>query len=221
MDFIDIPQKRKAHCNRCLFETWHDVLFTKNEKWKEDIGNGGLTIGHDTWDVLQCCGCNHISVAHKSKQFWDEEYGDSLTSFSYYPPIANRKRPRWFNFFEVRKLATLIDEIYIAVHNRSMRLATLGIRTLLEHIIIEKVGDQGSFKKNVDKFQVDGYISNAQRAALDAALEVGHATTHRGFIPKGERVLILLDIAENIIESVYISKYWESEAKDKLPPRKK
>ncbi|SHL40013.1 hypothetical protein SAMN05216428_102279 [Nitrosospira sp. Nsp11] len=38
-----------------------------------------------------------------------------------------------------------LNEIYVALQNNLPRLATMGVRALLEKIMISKVGDQGTF----------------------------------------------------------------------------
>ncbi|WP_371851449.1 DUF4145 domain-containing protein [Duganella sacchari] len=43
--------------------------------------------------------------------------------------------------------------MYVAISSSALRLATLGVRALLEHVMIEKVGDNGSFKKNLEAFE--------------------------------------------------------------------
>ncbi|WP_375166584.1 DUF4145 domain-containing protein [Bradyrhizobium sp. USDA 4532] len=55
----------------------------------------------------------------------------------------------------------------------------MGIRSALEQIMIFKIGDKGSFNKNLDAFQQGGFISALQREAMRATLDVGDAAMHR------------------------------------------
>jgi hypothetical protein len=71
-------------------------------------------------------------------------------------------------------LGSLLHEIYQAVHGGQYRLAAMGIRALLEQIMMPKVGDLGSFEKQLDAFEKAGYISFIQRDTMKATLEVGH-----------------------------------------------
>jgi hypothetical protein len=48
-------------------------------------------------------------------------------------------------------LGSLLHEIYQAVHGGQYRLAAMGIRALLEQIMVSKVGDLGSFEKQLDR----------------------------------------------------------------------
>jgi len=45
--------------------------------------------------------------------------------------------------------------------------------------MVEKVGDHGSFMKNIDKLQEAGYVSLRGRDNLSSILEAGHASIHR------------------------------------------
>ncbi|BFM20348.1 hypothetical protein R50076_13970 [Gilvimarinus japonicus] len=104
-----------------------------------------------------------------------------------------------------QEIIDLINEIYIALQNGISRLAIMGIRALVETIMIKKVGDHNAFSKNMDRFQEGGYISPTQREALDAVLEAGHATIHRAYRPSAQQVQAAIDIVENIIEAIYVS----------------
>ena len=98
-------------------------------------------------------------------------------------------------------------------------LATMGIRALIENIMIENIGDQGTFGKNLDKFEVEGFVSKIQKEAIKSVLEAGHATIHRNFKPTKENLTQLMDITENIVESIYINKI--NASKIIVPPRSK
>jgi len=48
----------------------------------------------------------------------------------------------------------LLAEVYTAFQANARRLATMGVRAVLEAVMIDKVRDNGSFAKNLDAFQV-------------------------------------------------------------------
>ena len=95
----------------------------------------------------------------------------------------------------------------------------MGIRALLEQVMIDKVGDHGSFKNNLDEFQGQGFVSISQRQVLEPVLEAGHATMHRSFTPESKDVGLLMDIAESVIESIYVNEYRAKGITKKIPPR--
>jgi hypothetical protein len=85
--------------------------------------------------------------------------------------------------------------------------------------MISKVGDQGTFGDNLDKFNKEGYISLRQRDALTALLEVGHAIAHRGFNPSARDLDNTLDITEGILAAIFIHPESAEELADRVPPR--
>lgn len=96
----------------------------------------------------------------------------------------------------------------------------MGVRALLERIMVSQAGDKGSFGNNTAEFERRGHVSRLQRQRLDAILEAGHATMHRAFAPSAEDVLTLLDITEHIIESVYLHETQVEKLKKRVPLRK-
>jgi hypothetical protein len=99
----------------------------------------------------------------------------------YYPSPISRKTPNWvweLSFFgaaEEGKLGDLLKEIYQAVQGKQYRLAVMGIRAFLEQLMVIKVGDKGTFEKNLDAFFAEGYISKIQKNAVSHILDSGHA----------------------------------------------
>src|SRR5205823_3528836 len=97
------------------------------------------------------------------------------------------------------RVLVLMQEVYTAVQNELYRLAAMGIRAALEYVMIEKIGDQHTFKDKVDAFVVAGYLSVRQALNLQSILDAGHAAIHRGWEPTMNDVNTLLDITESII----------------------
>jgi len=202
--------KIKIYCNKCQQETWHDILFFKDYRWSDDeypIDGGG------DYTVAECRGCE--SVSYQERSWFSEDVKPDGTldiTVGRYPPKTLRSKPAWFGNLQLQKLfddddfMQLFNEIYIAMQNNCKSLAIMGIRALLERIMIENCSDQGTFQKNLDKFEEKGFISAIQKEAIVSVLEVGHATIHRAFDPKLEDLISALDITENIVESIYVNK---------------
>jgi Domain of unknown function (DUF4145) len=95
----------------------------------------------------------------------------------------------------------------------------MGIRALLEQIMISKCGDRGSFTKNLEQFQAAGFISPMQHQRLETILEAGHATIHRSFRPSTDDLITLIVIAESIVEVVYIHGPKVEQLNKRLPAR--
>jgi hypothetical protein len=156
-------------------------------------------------------------------------FGYEETEIVYYPPAISRRAPVWANdilstLFPERRLipasvCAMMREIYNAVQNDSRRLAAMGVRAVLEQVMIDKVVDRGRFTANVDALQKDGYLSTRQALVLSSILDAGHATTHRGWEPTNEDIATLLDITESIIESVYLHEHRTRALDGNVPKR--
>lgn len=163
----------KAHCNACGGDRNHEISYSESTDWQDEAQ---LISGGDIYETLKCCGCEAIKLRHTS---WFSE--DEEPTVHYFPPAIFRRHPAWFEDLidelppERIYVAELLNEIYIALHNNLRSLATMGVRALLEKVMISQSGDLGSFTEHVLKFEELGHISKRQRERLDAILDAGHA----------------------------------------------
>lgn len=210
--------KTRAHCNVCSGEKNHVILHQEKTTWEDHEHSVSAT---DTYSTLQCAGCDTIKLRHVN--WFSEDDEPTITDF---PPSIFRKKPDWLDQLWMTLGAddifvhTRLGEIYVALQHDLVALAAMGIRSLLERIMITKNGDLGTFVKNVAKFENEGYVSRIQRERLEAILEVGHATTHRAFEPSRDDVITLVDLTEHIIQTVYLHDAQVAELKKRVPARK-
>ncbi len=135
----------------------------------------------------------------------------------YYPSRALRKLPSWRSKLPFG--AELFEEIYEAVGAAQYRLAVMGIRALLEQVMISNVGDHGTFERNLNTLCEQGYISIKQRDAMNDVLDAAHATTHRQFSPNEREVSTVMDITENILSAIYVHGEAAATVASRVPPR--
>ncbi len=221
-----------AHCNRCSGNRNHFIIYAHQEKWSEDIGDETFVSGKDLYELLKCAGCGDVRLRHTN---WFEgqvdEEGQAVPVITYYPPASIRRQPVWLSSVDVSHgvhvhlvsmpefVSRLLREVYVALQNDCCSVAAMGIRALLERLMIEHVEDQGSFGGNLDAFERAGYVGPRQKAIIEATLEVGHASIHRNYNPTLQDVTQVLDIAENIIQSIYVSAEQAKALKSRIPPR--
>ncbi len=218
---MEKQEKTKAHCNICFGERNHEVLYTARRDLIDPYDDEVYLNYGESFETIQCCGCESIKVRHQS--WHDAEIdlqGDTMTHTTYYPPATSRREPEWMSFIaEYGTTEILFKEVYIALRNNCSHLAAMGVRSIIEHIMIEAVGDNGTFKDNLKEFGIKGYISTKQGNVLESAIEAGNATTHRGFHPFAEDLSTLLDIVEHLYEAIYIHPHSAESLKGKIPPR--
>src|ERR1035438_3511131 len=224
----------RAHCNKCGGERKHYVLHHEATSWEleDDVEEtSGEFVecgirGGTEYDLIRCCGCETIALRENSWNSEDTDHrGRPEDHIQYYPPAVFRPEPRWLKQFGSMCpgssfIEELLKEIYVALQNNLRRLAALGIRSLLEHVMIAKVGDHGNFGNNVQAFYDAGFLSPTQLSFLKAVLEAGHATTHRAYEPTEDDLITLMDFAEAIIESVYLHDQRVQQLKKRIPPRR-
>jgi uncharacterized protein DUF4145 len=221
-----------APCSSCVRETTHKVLHEHAFHDEDRI---------TTYSMLECSGCHRVCLR---EQFLFTDFGD--VKHNYYPSPVSRKEPDWLRFMGMQDssaadfdfgetifaaphasgnknddaaLGSLLREIYQAVHGGQYRLAAMGIRALLEQIMVSKVGDLGSFEKQLDAFEKAEYISFVQRDAMKATLEVGHAAMHRSYMPTEEDVKVALDIVEGVMAPLYHHQSEAEKMVERVPPR--
>jgi hypothetical protein len=106
---------------------------------------------------------------------------DGEIDYDFYPSPVTRKEPQWVIFMAAgvhgmgkeRDIGALLGEVYAAVAGGQHRLAAMGIRVILEQVMILKVGYLNTFNLKLTAFQEQGYISAVQRDAMRATLDVG------------------------------------------------
>jgi hypothetical protein len=196
------------------------VLHKVSTEWSDE--EHGIN-GGDVYSTLQCAGCDGIKLRHRS--WFSEAPEDTITFF---PPAIFRNKPEWLSqlWLELDSdndfVSTRLDEIYVALQHNLASLAAMGIRSLLERIMIAKVGqDFGTFTKNSAEFEKLGYLSKKQHERLDAILDAGHATIHRAFEPSKADIITLVDLTEHIVETVYLHEGQVEKLKKRVPARKR
>lgn len=221
----------KEHCNRCTGSTNHEILYQNTIDYSEEIDDRFSVNGSDTYELLKCCGCDSVQFRHTS---WFSEYcepdGSPYIDVKCYPPPTFRQEPVWLYSLKLSNkevlfpdlnepIINLFKEIYIALQNSAPQLAALGIRALIEAIMIDKIGDNGRFEKNIELFENEGFISKKQRLAISPILEFGHAAMHRGYRPLISEVVNIMDVTESIIETIYINENKLSDITKNIPER--
>jgi hypothetical protein len=126
---------------------------------------------------------------------------------TFFPPRVSRRKPAWVDRLEVpSEYAGLLDEIYVALHADSRRLAMMGARTLIDSVIRRSCGDQSNFCRGLNSLVEKQLISERHRTIIEAAVDVGHASSHRGHRPCSNDVNVVIDIVENLIHNELLAE---------------
>lgn len=212
---------KTTYCNACKRHTEHTIVYTLtySEGDEEDIGYGQrIWIGWNYWyHLLQCNGCKSVSLlGGRFFSEWDRQF-DSPEEFRF-PPEKRLHEPDWFERLP-QDIVKVLKEVYIAIQNNCLMLASTGIRTVLDMVFVEKVGDQGGFEQKIDQMIARGYLAQHSRANILAVIDTGSASAHRGFNPDMELLTRAIRITEGLLESVYIHPDDGDNLRDATPQR--
>jgi len=172
----------------------------------------------ETVEILECLGCEHLVV----RRTYTHEAFDEATIEFYPPPIA-RPMPRWSQVIGIGvpdKIRKVLVEVYKALQADSPLLATMGARTILDLVLVEKVGDIGNFEQKLKALEDGGFVGRKNREFLAAALDAGSAVAHRGFAPTPHQLENVMDIVENLIETAFVLEKRADKVREATPPRK-
>jgi len=117
------------------------------------------------------------------------------------------------------ELQSVMQEVYRSLDANNRRLPMMGARTLLDMLMLEKVGDIGTFDEKLKQLEGLGFISSHNRKVLAAALDVGNAAIHRGHAPEANEVNAVMDIVENLLHAVYVLPDMAERLKKTTPQR--
>lgn len=212
----------RTYCYKCNNTTNQNILFTDAEIIISDfklINEEGdqnqmqYAIIGKRWIVSKCNGCDGFNLQVITKDFGDVPPIDTFT----YPKKIIRKVPDWISDLPI-KYVELFLEVYSAVNYGLFTLALMGCRTIIETFIIEKIGDNGTFKDKLKKLAEDGFIANRNVEILHQAIDAGSAAAHRGYKPEIKIINDVLDIAEYLLKSTILERKGES-LKNVIPKR--
>lgn len=107
-------------------------------------------------------------------------------------------QPDWLSALQ-EPLRGVMSEVYRGVDLDLRALAAMGIRAVIDMVLVDLVGDVGGFDKKLDRLVVKGHLTEASRTHMLAAIDAGNAAAHRGHIPDRIDVHTLLRICENLL----------------------
>ncbi len=204
--------KSKVFCNHCGRTTNHAEIAKCKVAESEDDGHR-----YSEWEtvyrMLQCLGCDNASMR---ADHWHSDY-DMSNDTEFYPPRVSRKIPSWL-WQLPDGWRFLLREVYTALQADSKRLAMMGARALIDVYMNDTVGDKGNFIVKMQALIKENHLTEQDANVLAAALEAGHAATHRGHLPSESTISHVMDIVENLLQR-YALRNSAASLVEAIPPR--
>lgn len=120
-----------------------------------------------------------------------------------YPPKQCRVEPDWAGQLP-EQFQLLVREIYTALNAECLSLSAMGARTLIDLMLSDMLGDVGGFETKLKKAVTGGLLTPGQTQTITAAVEAGHAASHRGFLPTVDLLFDVFDIVEHALKDRYV-----------------
>lgn len=196
----------KLACSSCDTETNHLVLASIEDAWSDDEA---CMNGFDVFEIIGCRGCNRISFRLSSTNSDDFDYnhkGELVyheNEILYPQRLAGRKEIE-----ETYSLPESVRKIYRETHSAMCGginiLAGVGIRLLIEAVCAAE-NSAGSFLKDkIDNLAAKGVLTRKDADILHHTRILGNRSAHEFKTPSGDELDVAMDIAENLLRTVYI-----------------
>ncbi len=200
-----------THCNDCIKNTNHVVLFKKEFTTFNDFypENSPSYKESESYMVVQCAGCEQPSFLLRTigTQFAteDEEIGHFDENFPdrYYDtdfPLLSEE--------EQLRLPTLLRNLYgeveAAFESESNILAGVGLRMLVEGICLERKIAGKNLLEKIKNLHSANLLSANEVPILDKLRQIGNFSAHsiKGFSTKD--LQYALEIINHVLKTIYI-----------------
>jgi hypothetical protein len=223
---------RKAHCSKCGGGRNCDILGAHDERYNDEHFDCCTS-----WYLFQCRGCEHVFVqtVYTDSENIDWQYGPNgetegyaVETMRYWPALAKRRRPEWITAHgidsdhNVRALDDSLFELYGALDNDLTILAAIGIRTSFD-IASELLGiaPELRFQEKLKELVNLGHIGTVDKEHLDALIDAGSASAHRGWQPTTEDLNTMMEVLENFLHASFVAPKKQKHLQDKVSKMRK
>lgn len=216
----------KVECSTCRGKRNCDTLYEHTTESHEEIDEYNSISTYQKHYIVKCKGCDSI---YYIKQEYCSEWHDEPPTYTQLPRYekfnqkifsARKFKENLFNF-NIDPSSVLIKELYFALNNEKPMLAAMAIRSLLETIMIDFVGDNGTFADNLGEMHKKGYASSSQLEILKKVVNIGNAVIHRGYIPNMYDVAQAHGVIESFVTQLHYTTGKADSIDTKVPQRQR
>jgi len=164
---------------------------------------------------------NYVNPKHKATAV-----SDWLTQIPGHQPhgflngTSATNYPEWYEELDTKKKA-LLSEIDISLRNDLSALPMMGMRALLESVMVERVGDSGGFETKLKLFEKNGYVTPLHADVIRKVLDAGHASMHRTYFPSVGDLDTCVDVVKHLLHGVYVLHPKVQNLAANTPPKQK
>ena len=195
----------KDYCPNCGIPTNHDVLYSaKTTSSSDDFG------WHQNYEIIKCRGCDNIQFrtiyGDESMVGYNQETGEDgyYTESKYYPlNIVGHKRIANSHHMP-EKIRIVYNESLEALKGNCYLLSAVGLRAVIEAICIDQSIPGRNLEQKINNLSKQKLITERDGKRLHSIRFLGNDSVHEMEVPQKFKIIIALDIIENLIKNLYI-----------------
>lgn len=134
--------------------------------------------------------------------------------------LVGRPKPDWYGELP-DSMRDLLGETYSGMAHGLRALPAMGARAAIDLALTDSSPGHSRFSDRLEDLVQRGLISRRDADSIDAAIEAGHAATHRGHFPVRGDLDALLDVTEHFLRSIYVVPKKAQSLRQATPKRTK
>lgn len=207
----------RIYCNSCTSETWHEIV--ADSKITRYVPVWGFDQETEA-QILRCCGCDLFAFRSIIHPFEFQNESD-IPEEEVYPDRSIKKRRRKFLPMPV-KISRLYQETVTAIDCNLVLLTAVGLRSLIEAIVADKIDRSKYGNSLVSKITaLAGIFEPGVIAVLQEFREMGNKAVHAQTESDHLDLHRALFVIEGIMEYFYgISESADTFKRLKTKPKK-
>ncbi len=197
--------KERIYCNSCKSDTWHEAVASYNHDRYDYFWGSSQKFDSTTF---KCCGCEDITFRLTKHPFEFQNDGDKSEEI-FYPDRNFKFRDRKVYLSLPKHIYNLYQETITAHNNKLMVLSTVGVRSLVEAIVADKI-EPSKYKDNLgSKIEsLKPHFPKSVRDTLHEFRKMGNKAAHELQTPELLNIHHALYVVENMMDFFYdIEKY--------------
>ena len=159
--------------------------------------------------MVKCCGCEHVSfdveTYEESNVRYDRDGREEMYSEHVsYPEPEGLLKPIETSWEFPSDVLRIYRETVKAINTECYTLAAAGFRAVIESICLDKQISGKTLEIKINNMKKAGIITMEDRDRLHSVRFLGNDSVHEIKTPERRTLLVVLEIIEGILKSLYI-----------------
>lgn len=190
----------RIYCNSCKSETWHELVAQYSHERHDYFWGYRQQLDSATF---KCCGCEDITFRLVKHRFEFQDENDQPET-RLYPDRGYKFRDRKFYLHLPKHIHGLYQETVNAHNAELIVLSTVGVRSLVEAIVADKI-DPSKYSNSLES-KIESLRPHFQASVIDTLHEfrkIGNRAAHELQAPEPLNIHHALYVVEGVLEFFY------------------